>query len=127
MSKGLEAIRQYKQFTCQYCQYHYGNQCNNEDECFSMIIEKELERLEKIDELFEEIGIDENDLPIWFEMQKQDGKKLEALDIIKNKQVNVSAFLVLDNLQEYNDYCDVVGGCKKITQDEYNLLKEVLL
>lgn len=45
MSKGLEAIRQYKQVICPRCQYHYGGECNNKDECFSTIIEKELKAL----------------------------------------------------------------------------------
>ena len=52
---------------------------------------------------------------------------VKALEIIKEKQVNVSALLELDNLQQYNDYCDMVGGCKKLTQEEFDLLKEVLL
>lgn len=53
-------------------------------------------------------------------------KELKALEIIKEKQANVSALLELDNLQQYNDYCDIVSGCKKLTQEEYDLLKEVL-
>lgn len=54
-------------------------------------------------------------------------KELKVLDIIKEKQVNASALLEVDNLQEYNEYCDMVSGCKKLTQEEYELLKEVLL
>lgn len=53
-------------------------------------------------------------------------KKLKTLEIIKKKEVNVAALLELDNLQQYNDYCDMVGGCKKLTQEEYEFLKEVL-
>ena len=53
-------------------------------------------------------------------------KDLKALEIIKEKQINVSALLELDDLQQHNDYCDMVGGCKKLTQEEYDLLKEVL-
>ena len=53
-------------------------------------------------------------------------KREIALEIIKEKQVNVSALLELNNLQQYNDYCDMVSGCKKLTKEEYDLLKEVL-
>ena len=53
-------------------------------------------------------------------------KELKALEIIKEKQVNIAALLELDSLQQYNDYCDMVGGCKKLTQKEYDLLKETL-
>jgi len=52
--------------------------------------------------------------------------KLKALEIIKEKQVNVGAFYVFDNLEQYNGYCEMVGGCKKLTQEEFDLLKEVL-
>ncbi len=54
-------------------------------------------------------------------------KYKKALEIIKEKQVNVSALLTLDDFTEYNQYCSVVGGCKKLTIEEYDLLKEVLL
>ena len=54
-------------------------------------------------------------------------KYKKALEIIKEKQVNVSALLTLDDFAEYNQYCSVVGGCKKLTIEEYDLLKEVLL
>ena len=58
----------------------------------------------------------------WADYERQK----EALNIIKEKQVNVSALLELDTLEEYNDYCDMVSGCKHLTQEEYDLLKEVL-
>ena len=48
MSKGLEAIQEYKRFICPSCQYYYGGKCNSEDECFSTVIEKELKVLEII-------------------------------------------------------------------------------
>ena len=53
------------------------------------------------------------------------GKELQALEIIKEKKVNVSALLELDDLQQYNDYCNMVSGCEKLGY-EYDLLKEVL-
>ena len=54
-------------------------------------------------------------------------KDLKALEIIKVKKVSVSVLLELDNFTEYNHYCDMVGGCQKLTPEEYNLLKEVEL
>lgn len=58
---------------------------------------------------------------------QKDYRKARAFEIIKEKKVNVSALLELDNLQQYNDYCDMVGGCKRLAQEEYDLLKEILL
>ena len=56
-----------------------------------------------------------------------EGKKAkEILEIIKKKRVNVSAFDVLETCKEYNDYCDMVGGQKHLTETEFNLIKEWL-
>ena len=49
---------------------------------------------------------------------------LKALEIIKEKEVNVFIFLHSGDLETYND---VVEDNRKLTQEEYNLLKEVLL
>ena len=55
-------------------------------------------------------------------------KGLKALEIIKKKRVDV-ARVIID--KDYEIYCkwfvsDVVGR-EKLTQEEYDLLKEVLL
>ena len=76
---------------------------------------KELEALEKIvdtyyiDNMDKEISIIE--------------KALKALEIIKNKQVNVFVLLHSGNLKIYND---IVEDDRKLTQEKYELLKEVL-
>ena len=49
-------------------------------------------------------------------------KKLKALEIIKEKKVYPSFLLNTKNLEEYNK--EVI---QKLTQEEYDLLKEVLL
>lgn len=60
-------------------------------------------------------------------------KRLKALEIIKNKRVNVRAFLkccqMEDGLTIYNNQCDdkQEKESKELTQEEYDLLKEVLL
>lgn len=51
-------------------------------------------------------------------------KALKALEIIKNKQVNVFVLLHSGNLKIYND---IVEDNRKLTQEKYDLLKEVLL
>ena len=50
-------------------------------------------------------------------------KKLEALEIIKLKQVNIFIFLHSGDLETYND---IVEDDRKLTQQEYDLLKEAL-
>lgn len=78
MSKGLEALKRIGKQTTKDTSFGIDIETNcNKD---YKIIEKELKRLAKIDDLLEEIDIDENDLPIWFEMQKQDGKKNKRLE-----------------------------------------------
>lgn len=51
-------------------------------------------------------------------------KSLKVLEIIKEKEVNVFIFLHSGNLETYND---MVEDSRKLTKEEYNLLKEVLL
>ena len=51
-------------------------------------------------------------------------KALKALEIIKNKEVNVFVLLHSGNLKIYND---IVEDNRKLTQEKYDLLKEVLL
>lgn len=51
-------------------------------------------------------------------------KSLKALEIIKEKEVNVFIFLHSGCLESYNDMVEVN---RKLTEEEYDLLKEVLL
>ena len=51
-------------------------------------------------------------------------KELKALEIIRNKEVNVAWFTYVDNLEDYNKG-KFIGSY--LTQEEYGLLKEVLL
>lgn len=51
-------------------------------------------------------------------------KALKALEIIKNKEVNVFVLLHSGNLKIYND---IVEDNRKLTQEKYDLLKEALL
>ena len=49
-------------------------------------------------------------------------KELKVLKIIKENEVDMKAFNDLDSLEDYNYYCT-----PSLTQEEYNLLREVLL
>lgn len=51
-------------------------------------------------------------------------KSLKALENIKEKEVNVFIFLHSGDLETYNE---MVEDNRKLRQDEYDLLKEVLL
>ena len=50
--------------------------------------------------------------------------KLKALEIIKEKEVNIHIFRHCSDLAAYNDMAE---ENQKLTQQEYDLLKEVLL
>ena len=53
-------------------------------------------------------------------------KKLKALEIIKEKRTDVGYLMSCDFLCDYND-CDETPYDKPLTQEEYDLLREVLL
>lgn len=73
------------------------------------IIEKELKRLEELDNVI-----------------FLNNKKLKALQIIKEKRVWVDALIEM-SLKEYNDYCKYVWNTPGLTEEEWKLLKEELL
>lgn len=58
------------------------------------------------------------------ETVKQIKKELKALEIIKVKTVNVMYFKGSDTLEEYNNHH---ATWHKLTQEEFDLLEEVLL
>lgn len=56
-------------------------------------------------------------------------KELKALEVIKNKKVNIFTFYECCNWYNPSHYNDSIGcpvNCE-LTQEEYDLLKEVLL
>ena len=61
-------------------------------------------------------------------------KRIQALEIIKEKNVDVCILKDSDNVDEYNQtslyatkYSNHYSFCKPLSQEEYDLLKEVLL
>ena len=63
-------------------------------------------------------------LHLEIEVLERIAKKLEALEIIKNKKVDIFHINGASTFKEYNDNLFVIA--EKITQEEYTLLKEVL-
>ena len=56
-------------------------------------------------------------------------KELKALDIIIDKKVNMSLLYLQDTCQDYNDHIVrmlATTASKTLTQEKYDLLKEVL-
>lgn len=55
-------------------------------------------------------------------------KELQALDIIKEKEINIHALLLhLKRFDSPSGYNALIGAKYQITQEEYDLLKEMLL
>ena len=79
---------------------------------------KGLEALEKIGETF---GIKK------MSVYKDIEKELKALEIIKNKQVDAYAVVESKSLEEMNNRFWFPNEELKLTQEEYDLLKEVFL
>lgn len=56
-----------------------------------------------------------------------DFKKLKALEIIKEKSVDVFQLQIAIKLTNLNEYNERHTKCLQLTQEEYDLLREVLL
>ena len=54
-------------------------------------------------------------------------KKLKALEIIKNKNFDLFYLQDSKDLEQYNDCCDHFRNLCYLTQEEYDLLKEVII
>ena len=55
-------------------------------------------------------------------------KELKALEIIKSKNVDIAILKNTENVEQYNNTVLLFFKCsKELTQEEYDLLKEVLL
>lgn len=140
MNKALEAYES----LCSHLDY------DNDDYMFNggyeednEVIETALKRLEEIDSrssmrmenivphLFEENEELKKRLNEMYELREHyhlDQKKLKALDIIKDKQVNISTLFMCFERYDLEKYNELVASCfdeKSLTQEEYELLKEV--
>lgn len=90
------------------------------------IIEDALEDYEDLMEQYELVM----DLIEQYELKiKNKSKKLKALEIIKQKEVDAGLIMETPNVAHYNRYFEhskIISLTKKLTQEEYDLVKEVL-
>ena len=87
------------------------------------IIEKELKRLEEYDKT-EYSALIESYKKLLKE-KKANEKKLKALEIIKNKILLIDVFVESINADDYNEFL-AKSKDRHLTQEEHDLLKEVL-
>lgn len=57
-------------------------------------------------------------------LQEENSKLKKAIEIIKNKDVDI-VYLLTTDLEDYNQTIYAFGGENILTEEEYNLLKEV--
>ena len=115
MSEGLEALEKLTNYKC--------SRMSEKIEC-KEIIEKELKD-------YENLKLKHKSMQ---DAVLDDFKKLKALEIIKEKRVNVDIFLNRikrdTDYKEYKRLCGLykitIFSGKELTQQEYELLKEVL-
>ena len=99
------------------------------------IIEKELKEHKELEEILNDYGltlVDFREACLLFAMLKGENlnihniaKQLKALEIIKKKKVEV--FLLTNIARTLEDYNNCAPENLQLTQEEYDLLKEVLL
>ena len=82
---------------------------------------KELEALENIKHYDTRVGLHEDDYKIIENALKDTEKYKKALEIIKEKRVDVSWLFKCDNTRNYKhfSYCE-------LTEEEFDFLKEIL-
>ena len=97
-------------------------------------IEHALKRAEELEiensKQFKEKLVQDN-LAMTFELNVAN-RKLKALDIIKEKRVDIAILLESESLYDYNDYMNSndiyneYGNSRQLTKEEYDLLNEIL-
>ena len=131
MNKGLEELKRlaYENACCR-CQYYIDKKCTNNGECVWKTIEKELKELEERREMMRRF----NEACVPMILDNKTEQKLKALEIIKEKEVSIDYLMVSINydkekaLDYYNQWTMEYGIiCLPLTQEEYDLLKEILL
>ena len=119
MITGLEALKELKKA----CATHMGRMVYILQEDKFETIEKELKenkaREKRYDELLYTLNDINNERVDLLQVKK-------AVDLIKEKKVNCYLFINSENLKDYNGCVDDITE-KRLIQDEYDLLKEVLL
>lgn len=122
MNKGLEALNKinsgavavltpYDGWQDENIRVYYAEEFN--------IIENELKEKEKQDHYVEMLEDRLNNV------ETTCGRYKQALEIIKNKKVDIPLFIRCRKLEDYNGIC-IINGSSELTQEEGDLLKEVL-
>ena len=123
MSKGLEALERMKHHCAVSQEYFYEHFGEDLD-----IVETELKRYSKIEELCGQTIFDKDCINEIIEKTVDEclinENKLKALEIIKDKIVLIDVLFDTDTLEDYNDF---KSKQEQLTQEEYDLLKEILL
>lgn len=88
------------------------------------IIETALKQAQKDKEELEELKNAISNGTIQNQWANMNSKNVKVLEIIEEKGLDIREFRYAFSLYEYN-ICKNIG-CKDLTQEEYNLLKEVL-
>ena len=70
--------------------------------------------------------INHKEVDEWLEPIEDEIKKLkQAIDILKNKNVNIKLLRISKSVDSYNCFISGLNFCNNLTQEEYELLKEV--
>lgn len=88
-----------------------------------IVIEDAIKRLEEIDKLPKTEFYTASKI----ELNNESDKKLKALEIIQKKRVNVDMLMEVKDTNIYNGFACNSGEYRKLTQEEFSFLKEVLL
>lgn len=132
MSKGLEALEELKES----CKTHMGTMVYILQEDKFETIEEELKEYQEIKTYMQQYEISEieelrrvlhNDWVIRQKFKTDTAYISKALEIIKEKNVWFWVFRRTHNVNEYNEKVAMYyTPCDSLTEEEYNLLKEVL-
>lgn len=112
---------------------HYinGTKLSGEEylECCK-ILDKGLERLEELEEQVAALDNSANNLALDLDISREENSKLKkAIDILKNKKVNIFYIWALDDYKQYKQYYffdEEHTEEDMLTEKEFNFLKEVL-
>lgn len=121
MSKGLELLKTYED------KYTFASQFNG-DRLPDYQTREMLEPIEKELQEGEEYRLKYSQTHIALcKLREEKTKKEQALEIIKKKGIFVNGLIKSKDLEEYNILCLNHGMTELPTQEEYDLLKEVLI
>ena len=122
----MEQLSQTKQLTPLEAFQLFCKELKIENSEFAIIVEKALKREESIE--ITAIDIEQDNK----ELCKENKKLKRVLEIIKEKNVNLGLIKISKSVEEYNKWALVNNlfvdiDQRTLTQEEYDLLKEVLL